>query len=38
MSEEPTLVSEVFSKEMMQLMRLEGCLTGAAGKECIDMT
>jgi hypothetical protein len=38
MSEEPTLVSEVFSKEMMTLLKLEGCLTGAQGKECIDMT
>jgi hypothetical protein len=37
MSEQPTAVSEVFSQEMMTLMRLEGCITGAKEKECINM-
>ena len=37
MSEHPTAVSEVFSSEMMKLMRLEGCITGAKDKECINM-
>ena len=37
MSEHPTAVSEVFSQEMMTLMRLEGCITGAKDKECINM-
>jgi len=37
MSEKPTAVSEVFSQEMMTLMRLEGCITGAKDKECLNM-
>lgn len=37
MSEQPTAVSEVFSQEMMELMHLEGCIMGVAGKECINM-
>ena len=37
MSEEPTAVSINFSKEMMQMMQIEGCVDGKEDKQYIDI-